>query len=75
MHQESIAITLGKAIHRAPMMEMNEGAVYGRDKLWRKWIDEREVIVMAVVGRYAMVRRPRCGPYVCLVRELVPRTA
>lgn len=38
-----------------------------------KWIyetEKREVILMAVSGKYAMVRRPRCVPYVCSTKDL-----
>lgn len=38
-----------------------------------KWIyreESRDVILMAVADGYAMVRRPRCVPYVALLREI-----
>lgn len=38
-----------------------------------KFVDEAdrfEVVVMAIVGRYAMVRRPRAIPFVCTMNEL-----
>ena len=38
-----------------------------------KWIyktEEKEVLVMAIAGGYAMVRRKGCMPYVCPVKEL-----
>ena len=28
-------------------------------------IDKRNVIVMAIHGKHAMVKRPKCVPYVC----------
>lgn len=39
-------------------------------KIVRIPAEDRRVIVMAVVGIYAMVRRPREIPYVALVKEL-----
>lgn len=39
--------------------------------------EDREVKLMAIADGYAMVRRPRCMPYVCRVRDLSapsPRT-
>lgn len=39
-------------------------------------IDRRDVVLMAIVGGYAMVRRPRAMPYVASVNELeVPPNA
>jgi hypothetical protein len=40
-------------------------------KRWTYLDDEVEVIVMAVVGVYAMVRRPKCTPFVVWAKELV----
>lgn len=61
-----------KAIHRFPMQEMIPGPrVVGRDKIWRTIIDVREVEVLAVAKGYAMVRRPKCIPYVCPAREIL----
>jgi hypothetical protein len=40
---------------------------------WEYETDRREVVLMAVSGKFAMVRRPRCGPYVCSVKELEPK--
>jgi len=34
-------------------------------------IEDRDVILMAVSGRYAMVRRPRCTVYVAEIKYLV----
>ena len=53
------------------MIDIIPGAVVGRDKLWRKWTDEREVEVMAMAKGYAMIRRSGgCVPYVRRVREI-----
>ena len=44
------------------------------DKIAKEFVREkvrREVIVMAVADGYAMVRRPRCLPYVVQAKELV----
>lgn len=41
-----------------------------------KWIDkteDREVRLLAVVQGWAMVRRPKCMPYVCHIDELRAR--
>jgi hypothetical protein len=35
-------------------------------------VENRDVILMAVCGNYSMVRRPRCIPYVCDTRDLLP---
>ena len=57
-----------KVHHHCPVREMTEG-VPG----WETRIDVREVTVMAVSGKWAMLRRPPgCLPYVALVRELKP---
>lgn len=32
--------------------------------------DKREVKLLAIAGKYAMVRRPHAMPYVCCVSEL-----
>lgn len=37
---------------------------------WQYKVEMRDVILMARSGTWAMVRRPRCAPYVCLIREL-----
>jgi len=37
---------------------------------WTYETEDRDVILMAVSGKYAMVRRKGCSPYVCDVREL-----
>jgi len=57
---KSFTQSQGKAIHII--------TITGSDKP-----DHREVSVMAVSGRYAMVRRPRCMPYVTNVSELFER--
>jgi hypothetical protein len=38
--------------------------------LWQFNVEAREVWVMATADGWAMVRRPRCAPYVCREREL-----
>jgi len=35
-------------------------------------VDCREVTLMAVSGKWAMVRRPRCAPYVTQLVQLEP---
>lgn len=37
---------------------------------WKKWTERRPVLVLAINGPWAMVRRPRCAPYVCPTRDL-----
>ena len=37
---------------------------------WTYTTEDRDVVLMAVVGIYAMVRRKGCVPYVCDVKEL-----
>lgn len=39
---------------------------------WTYRTEDRDVVVMAISGKWAMVRRPRCVPYVCEVKELLP---
>jgi hypothetical protein len=39
---------------------------------WQYETEERDVILMAVSGKWAMIRRPRCAPYTAEVKELVP---
>jgi hypothetical protein len=53
----------GKAIHHCTVYGIEHGIIATR-------IDDREVIIMAIANGYAMVRRPRCMPYVCMVDEL-----
>ena len=38
---------------------------------WINRIEEFEVIVMAIVDGYAMVKRPRCVPFVERAKDLV----
>jgi hypothetical protein len=41
------------------------------DNKWEyKIVDEIEVIVLAIMDGYAMVRRPRCMPFVISVSDL-----
>ena len=73
-------MTSDKTCHaeRAPL-ECRVGRHYiqritSPDKLkagkWTYKTEERDVILMAVSGKYAMVRRKCCSPYVCDVSEL-----
>lgn len=39
-------------------------------KKWTHKTEEFEVIVLAIAGRYAMVRRPRCMPFVVNAKDL-----
>ena len=39
---------------------------------WSRRFDDRDVVVMAVAGRYAMVRLPRAMPYVASISEMLP---
>ena len=41
-----------------------------KDHKWTYEIENRPVVLMAIVGRHAMVRRKGCTPYVCKVKEL-----
>src|SRR5690349_2865238 len=50
-------------VHNCPGTEWKGGKII-------KTVDRRDVVLMAIVGVYAMVRRPSCGPYVASVREL-----
>lgn len=55
-----------KAIHHHVSVRIRDG----------KFVNEtnpREVLVMAVSGKWAMVRVPRCLPYVCREMELTYR--
>lgn len=54
-----------KVHHECPMREIRNGE-------WVTRIDVREVMIMAVADKWAMVRRAACMPYVALVRELKP---
>lgn len=38
---------------------------------WEYETEERDVILMALSGKWAMVRRPKCMPYTVYVKELV----
>ena len=37
---------------------------------WAYSVERRDVILLALSGKWAMVRRPGCVPYVCEVSEL-----
>ena len=53
-----------KAVHRLLIPERFDS---------RKWIyreEIRDVIVMAIIGEWAMVRRPRCVPYTAPKKEI-----
>ena len=41
-----------------------------KDHKWTYEIESRPVVLMAIVGIHAMVRRKGCNPYVCNVKEL-----
>lgn len=41
---------------------------------WKYETERREVVVMAVAGTWAMVRRKGCMPYTAMVKELEPPT-
>jgi hypothetical protein len=43
-----------------------------KDGKWISETEDRDVILMAIVNTWAMVRRPRCVPYVCHIKELIP---
>ena len=43
-----------------------------------RWVDrfeEFEVVVLSIVDNYAMVKRPRCLPFVVHAKELSPNAA
>lgn len=64
---DTIDSAIGKhVIHRAKTPKSYEpigGWVYD--------VENRDVILLAVVGNYAMVKRPRCMPYVTTLDELI----
>lgn len=63
----SIALLVGRhVIHRISLAQSYAGGK------WTYATEDRDVILMAVSGAYAMVRRPSCMPYVAPVREIVP---
>lgn len=37
---------------------------------WTHDVEQRDVVLLAVSGVYAMVRRPGCMPYVCTIKDL-----
>ena len=41
---------------------------------WHSFTERRDVILIAVSGRHAMVKRPYCIPYVANLKELSGRT-
>lgn len=52
-----------KVIHNCPTLEVVGGKIV-------KSIQVRDVVLMTISGKYAMVRRKGCAPYVCLFKEL-----
>jgi len=52
------------AIHKLVSPDKFDG------KKWTYKTDLYEVEVMGVVGRFAMVRRKGCAPYVCQSKEI-----
>jgi len=66
--QKSQAIMpfIGKPVtHKATM------PVGFKDGAWTYEVDHRRVILLSVSGSWAMVRRPRCCPYVAPVNEII----
>jgi hypothetical protein len=55
-------------VHVAVTPESYSGGV------WTHKTEHRDVILMAVSGKYAMVRRPGCAPYVAGLKEILPAT-
>lgn len=41
-----------------------------KNERWIYETEKRDVILMAVSGKYAMVRRSGCMPYVCPLKDL-----
>lgn len=54
-----------KAIHKTKVSSEHPEAIV------LSWKELREVTVLAVSGKWAMVRRPRSVPYICPLKELV----
>ena len=52
-----------KGIHFANVPYIENGK-------WANRIEERNVVVMAISGGYAMVKSPRCMPYVARAKEV-----
>jgi len=52
-----------KAIHHCPKSEIKDGKSV-------RVIDHREVTVICIAAGYAMVRRPKAGPYCAPIKEL-----
>jgi hypothetical protein len=53
-----------KCIHKAKVSIVVNGK-------WGERIDERHVILLAIAGKWAMVKFPRAMPYVAPLREIV----
>jgi hypothetical protein len=47
---------------------------YTRQTGWTYHEEDFEVVLMATSGKWAMVRRPRCIPFCCEIKELKPIT-
>lgn len=70
--------------HRRELRSSSLGALVGRHCVhraispclapdgWGEEVEDRDVILMALIGSWAMVRRPKCAPYVCGVKEILP---
>ena len=43
-----------------------------RDGQWTYRTEDRDVILLVTYGLYAMVRRPHCMPYVCMLSDVFP---
>ena len=41
-----------------------------KNERWTYEVEKRDVIVMAISGKYAMVRRPKYYPYICKLKDL-----
>jgi hypothetical protein len=54
-----------RCIHRAPTQVLKDGQ-------WEYRTEDRLVVLMAISGKWAMVRRPRAAPYACPANELAP---
>lgn len=64
---EGAATMVGQhVVHRkiSPCMKPGGG--------WGKESEDRDVVLLAISDEWAMVRRPKCAPYVCYASELLP---
>lgn len=63
---KSIRKSIGKrVIHKSKLPD-----TYDHKTGWTYSEESRDVILMAVSGSWAMVRRPRCVPYCAPLREI-----